>query len=511
MKANGNGAKRCRRPRWLWLAGALASAAAAAFGWAGGAVAQTDAASVGLRDIQRQQRFDELQQLQLDTRLRANQEVPPEQRALIDYGGYITLQYLSIDDRENKNHGLRQPDLVLYGRLNLDAANEIFARGRVSYQDFNRGDSFDGRGDQLVDPDIERGYYRFDLAKYMAAYKGRQVPYNVTFQVGRDLVYWANGLSMGEVIDGGITDLTWHEFSLELIAGVTPVRTVDFDTSRPDFDSNTRRGFYGALFTWSPDTPNWGRHHPFVYGLVQRDYNSRDFLARGNISTKFSYNSWYIGFGSNGSVGDHLLYGAEMTAEGGGTLSNSFKVSGFNLVPVTQTRDDIKAFASDFKLDYVFNDVRTSRLSAEAITATGDPDRGQTNTTFNGNKPGTPDLAFNGFGLVNTGLAFAPEVSNLMAFRVGASTYPFADVRGFHRLQLGTDFFAFGKLFRHGAFVERTTDKHFLGVEPDAYLNWQITSDVTLAMRYGVFFPTSTVIQHEAPRQFFYTGVTFAF
>ena len=71
---------------------------------------------------------------------------------------------------------------------------------RTSYLDYNRGDSFDARGDRWVSPDIERGYYRFDLARYMGAYKGEQVPYNVTVQLGRDLVYWANGLAMGSVL-----------------------------------------------------------------------------------------------------------------------------------------------------------------------------------------------------------------------------------------------------------------------------------------------------------------------
>jgi hypothetical protein len=143
--------------------------------------------------------------------------------------------------------------------------------------------------------------------------------------------------------------------------------------------------------------------------------------------------------------------------------------------------------------------------------STGDRDRGNSSTTFNGNRPETKDFAFNGFGLLNTGLAFAPEVSNLMAFRLGASTYPFADVSMFRRLQVGTDFFLFNKFQRHGAFDERTANRHYLGVEPDFYLNWQITSDVTLAMRYGIFFPGNTLVQHDAPRQFLYTGVTFAF
>ncbi len=78
-------------------------------------------------------------------------------------------------------------------------------------------------------------------------------------------------------------------------------------------------------------------------------------------------------------------------------------------------------------------------------------------------------------------------------------------------MQIGTDFFLFNKFQRHGAFDERTKDNHYLGVEPDVYLNWQITSDVTLAVRYGIFFPSSNLLSHAENRQFIYTGVTFAF
>jgi hypothetical protein len=485
---------------------------AALLGCAEGAAAQVDAGSRSVRDVERQRRLDELQRIELENRFRANEEVPLEQRALIDYGGYTTLQYLSVDDRDNNNHGLRQADFYLYGRLNLDGANELFARGRISHYDFNRGDNFFTlQKDGWSDADLDRGYYRFDLSRYNAAYKGTQLPYNVIAQAGRDLVYWGNGLTMGMVIDGGILDLTWHDLTLELIAGVTPVRTVDIDTSRPAFDYNTRRGFYGGMFTWNPDTPNFGRHHPFLYVLTQRDYNSHDFLQQGPISTKFEYDSWYIGTGSTGSLGDHLLYGVEAAYEGGHTLSNSFRVNGFALEQVHQTQDQIQALAADFRLDYLLNDPRNTRFGIELILASGDPDRGHSTNTFNGNRPNTRDLSFNGFGLINTGLAFAPEVSNLNALQFSASSYPFATVSPFQRLQLGTDVFVYNKLRKNGGFIERTDNGHFLGVEPDAYLNWQITSDVTLAVRYGIFFPTSNVIQHEANRQFLYTGVTFAF
>ena len=85
-------------------------------------------------------------------------------RALLDYGGYLTLSYLSLDDLNRNNHSLRQADLVGYASLNIDDVQEFFVRGRTEWQDFSPGDAFDGRQHQFH-PIIERAYYRFDLAK----------------------------------------------------------------------------------------------------------------------------------------------------------------------------------------------------------------------------------------------------------------------------------------------------------------------------------------------------------
>jgi hypothetical protein len=478
---------------------------------AGAAVGQPLAGGASRQDIQRQERFNELQQIEIDSRLRANEEIPFNERALIDFGGYISAQYISLDDKDHNNHGFWQPELDLYFRYNLDAANEFFVRGQVSYQDFNPGDSFEGRGDEWINPDVVRGYYHFDLARYEAAYHGKTLPYNVVFQAGRDLAYWANGLVLGSVLDGGFVDVSWKNLAVQFIAGVTPVRTVDFDPSRPSFDHNTRRGFYGAMASYNIDTENLGNHKPFLYFVTQRDYNSHDELDQGNIHTGFCYNSWYVGAGTTGNVGDHILYGAEVAYEGGHTLSNSFRVNGFSLEQVQQTFDQIQAMAADFRIDYLVNDRRNTRFGGEIILASGDRDRQFTNTTFAGNAPHTRDNAFNAFGLINTGLAFAPEVSNLAAFRIGAATYPLSDCDFFHRMQLGFDFFVFNKLQKDRVITEKSGNKHYLGVEPDVSLNWQITSDVTLAVRYGIFFPDDNLLAHGFNRQFVYTGLTFAF
>jgi hypothetical protein len=445
-------------------------------------------------------REEELQQ--------APREVPTGQRLMYDYGGYAIYDYISVDDNVNNNHILHQSQLYLYTRFNIDGAHEIFIRGRGGYQDFNKGDSFSGRGDEPIDPDLDRGYYRFDLSRYRTAYGGSpKGDSNLIVQGGRDLVYWGNGLTLSQTLDGGLVSLMKGPAQLDLIAGVTPVRTVDFDSSRPDFDFNTHRGFYGAMLSSQISV-----HRPYVYGLMQRDYNNNETLAIAPTTTDFEYNSWYIGFGSNGNLTDRLLYGVEAVLEGGEGLSNSFEVSPPFLVAIPQEEDDILAWALDARLDYLLGDANRTRFSAEMLFASGDPDRAlSTTNTFGGNTPGTTDKAFNAFGLIYTGLAFAPSVSNLAMGRVGASTFPWTESEKLSRLQVGVDFFAYGKVRSEAPIDEPSNDSTFLGVEPDVFVNWQIVSDVILAVRYGVFFPNNEALGDSEPRQFLSIGVTFGF
>jgi len=460
--------------------------------------------------LARQNRLLQLQQFELDSRVEADSAIPPTQRALFDYGGYFTPQYFSIDDSNHDNHGLREYDLVGYLRADFDGANEVFLRARTQYDDFNPGDSFDGFGSRLINPDFDRAFYKFDLQRYEAAYNGKQLNGDFMFEGGRDLVYWGNGLVLGQTLDGVMPSVSAGPVSITGVAGVTPTRTVDFEPDRPEFSFDTRRGFYGAMLSVTV-----ANQHPYIYGLIQRDYNGDHNQAMlGPITTRYSYNSDYVGIGSTGPITDHLRYGIESAAEFGNTLSDSSAVVGVPpaVVQVQQTRDYIRAFAADLKLDYVPQDALNSRFSGEIIAATGDHDRGLTNTTNNGNAPNTSDLAFNAFGLLNTGLAFAAPPSNLMVLRVGASTFPLRDRSLFKRMQVGTDLFVFGRPDASGPIDEPTVrGSSYLGWEPDVYVNWQLVSDVTIALRYGVFVPNPSAYTDAQSRQFLYLGATFAF
>jgi hypothetical protein len=466
--------------------------------WPAGAWAQ----SLPLSQLDRFER--QLEQIQRESRQRIDDSIPPDERALFDYGAYYTFSYLSLDDTVGHNHVLRQHELVGYARLNLDGAHELFARARAGFNDFNRGDSFDGKGDDWQSFTLERFHYRFDLKRAMEAYQGKSIEGNITFQGGRQLVVWANGLTLSDTIDGGVASLSTGPFTLDLLAGVTWNKDVDFDISRPDFRDDTHRGLYGGMLSVAAGTSRL-----FAFGLVQRDYNGSETSTTSGVTTRFDYDSYYIGIGASGAINDNLRYGVELVHEGGSTLSNSFDpVTGSQL---TQTRDDIRAFALDGRLDYSFADANRSRFSAEFILATGDPDRLAASTTLGGNRSGTNDTAFNAQGLLNTGLAFGPSVSNLLMLRVGATTFPAPQSDRFRQLQLGADFFVFGKFRSDAPIDEPTADERYLGVETDLFLSWQITSDITLSVRYGIFFPGDAILGDGSARNFLYAGVTYAF
>ena len=141
---------------WLGAAGLLA---VALLGQVANAQPSGDAFQSRIANFERQ-----LQQFQRDQRLRINPDIPVDQRALLDYGGYFTFSMFAIDDIAQDTHVLRQYDLVGYARLNIDNAHEFFLRARTTYRDFNNNQSFDGEGDETIWPTVEEAYYRFDLA-----------------------------------------------------------------------------------------------------------------------------------------------------------------------------------------------------------------------------------------------------------------------------------------------------------------------------------------------------------
>ncbi len=451
------------------------------------------------------QRTERLRQdLDRDTQAQVDAGLPLGQRALVDYGAYATYSYLSFDDPDHNNHGLNEPELVAYGRVQLDDHNEAYVRGRGLYLDYNPGDNPDGRPNH-IDGVVEEAWYRFDVTGGTPADPHARPPAGLAVKGGRQFVDWGLGLTLNQYADGVSATLRYQPVTVDLLACVTIRQTVDFDVSRPDLDVSTERGFYGVRVSTAV-----GRAVPYGYVLAQRDYNRPESLDSHVYTTRYRYNSVYAGVGVGGPIQDQFTYAVEGVYEGGRGLSNSYDPATNN--PVAQTADPIEAYAAKARVDYLPGDARRSRLSVEGIVASGDRDRTVTSATFGGNRPHTGDHAFNALGDSDTGLAFAAPVSNLMLVRVGASTFPFPHVAPLADLQVGADVFVFGKTLAHAPIDEPTRNDQYLGVEPDLFVNWRPVDDVTVLLRYGLFFPGGAIPdgQPNFVRQFLYAGVTYA-
>ena len=477
-----------------------------ALGAARPATAQMTPDQTGLRQLEQQLR-------EIDTQLRLSvpADQPVSERMQLDVGGSIRFGFFAIDDATGSTRILRQTDGMLYAQLDLDGAHRFFGRLRFRYNDFNSGDSFDGRGDRFVTPIGDRYWYQFDLRGLHRARTGERLDHNFTLRVGRQFVTWGSGLTLSNEMYAALVDLEAFDFGLAGIAGVTPrSSTVDFDGTRPDFDRNTKRRFFGGLLEYRGN-PNF---RPYGFALVQRDRNDdfRTFNTPiGSFPTDFNYDSEYYGLGVRGNLGPQVRYRAEVVHQRGRGLSNSFDPA--TGAQVEQTEEPIRAWAGLLGASWLARDANDTRIDFEFIGGSGDSDRVRPGETFGGNQPGTTDRAFNSLGYVNTGLALAPDVSNLLSFRLTYSTSPFPSAQRGDWLRVGMSGFIFAKADRDAPLSVRTTDEsRFVGGEVDFFVDWRVTSDVSLSLRYGLFLPGSAMPSGEDdPRHFFYAGVTYAF
>lgn len=178
------------------------------------------------------------------------------------------------------------------------------------------------------------------------------------------------------------------------------------------------------------------------------------------------------------------------------------------------TRERIRAFAFDGKIEYFWDRRMEPKFSLEMAVGSGDSDRASVTDTLGGNTAETSDNNFLGFGYTFTGYSLAPLLSNLWMARAGASFKPLSDhrIRFLRTLELGTEFFAFWKQKKNGGISDSRADlpNRFLGMEPDVFLNWNILSDLALDSRFGIFYPDDAY-SLKKNRTYFSLGLTYSF
>jgi hypothetical protein len=145
--------------------------------------------------------------------------------------------------------------------------------------------------------------------------------------------------------------------------------------------------------------------------------------------------------------------------------------------------------------------------------ASGDPDRTYSPTdAAGGNRFGTKDSSFVGFGLRDTGISLAPVPSNLHIWRLGGALLPFENVQLFRDLEVGTNWFLYHKNRSRAAISDPLADNYSgdVGWEMDYFINWRLSADLSWTVRWGVFYPGSAY-SDRGPRHMLFSGITWSF
>jgi hypothetical protein len=427
-----------------------------------------------------------------EVRDRLEAAVPSEQKMMVEWGGFYVPSYIHFTDQGNNNGDLTVQDFRLWTQIRIDEVHRIFARMRLNYIDFAPGDGQGLRQHDLVGPNLEVGYYELNVSEAAMKYAGQKWPCTLNIRGGRQYIEVGRGIALGKILDAGQFDLGTKDFAFMGFAGHSPRGEDDIERYGPRYD-NTRRAFFGGQFTYLAIDG----HQPYGFFVIQKHMTDVDLPTQD-----FDYDSSYYGVGSKGAVVKDLQYAVESLWEFGRGAANG-QIDG---------TERVRAYAFNAELDYYVQAPMKPVLTAEYGYASGDPDRGTALSALNGNRMGTADREFQGFGYVNSGLALGSRFANLQFVRLGGKMTPYENKTGAGRIDVGLDHYFLFKANDQGPTSDfravRTATS--LGNEVDIFMEWRIFSDLSWTIRYGHFFPGAAYNDHHG-RDFLYTGLNFSF
>jgi hypothetical protein len=465
-----------------WLAGPLALLVAIitvpALGQAGSPETQ----------IQRERMVEE------QIRQQFTESLPPSQTWQIDAGDWQSLYFFQINDGTKHRTERLWDNRAWIAGTGRYGTHQFYARLKMTYTDWNRGDSYDGNEDDFDGPDADRLWYQFDLRQAAKSYWKTDLPFGLQTKVGRQFVTLGSGYALAMPLDAVVINSQFEKVEVTGLVSKTVRGMDDFiEPSRPN-SGRMDRHILGIEARYRAR-----QHTPFAYVFWNEDDNARSFWTGPQA---YGYDSVYSGFGSMGQFVRYLRYSTEIVYEGGKSYGNG----------VTSGRDTINALGFDALIAYLMPGKYQPIFDLEYMFASGDGDRrGSPIDPVGGNTSGV-DSSFVGFGYRDTGLALAPRLSNIHIVRTGASVLPFTNKGALRNFRVGTQWFLYAKNKATGAISDFTADEDatFLGWEMDYYINYQITRELATTARYGVFFP-GDAFSDTGARTFFLLGLTYSF
>jgi len=417
------------------------------------------------------------------------------QRLLWDWGGSERFIFLTYDDIDNarvsdKRRTSRSNNVYLWGNLNLDNIHNFYMRLHLEHIDRRRGDEYRTSNNRFkwnTEEGFDQGTYTLSIDKALNKYLDYRIPVRLELTAGRFRSYIGKQITYmkrgnGVELNGSSE---WVDFKLFGFKNLIDEENIDY--SVPGFRSS-RRYFYGAEFIYK----GFKAHRPYIYALIQEDDSGENIE---DPNQDYEYDSRYFSIGSRGRIIRNVYYEIEGIHQGGRSYPEAEEPTG-----VSPDNEQIEAWAFDATLSYQHDIITQPAFSAEFALATGDPHRTRRVTnTIGGNKEGSTDRGFLGFGYLDTGLSLAPRFANLRMLKLAFAFTPSQLIKN-NKVNVEVDYFLFRKDEKKGAISDTRADrpKRNLGKEFDVNIIWEIFSDLSASINYGRFYPGNAYSDKDA-------------
>lgn len=394
-------------------------------------------------------------------------------KLLFDFGAWTDVTYTEFhdDDNSRREKDIFDADLsvdtrawakgILRPRLSGEYIHEhfLYVRFRNFYVSRWPNEEQPAVQDDNDGPHVDLLYAKLDL-RY------------IQVRTGRQYLSLGQGISYSNVHDGIQVVGRLYNWELSNFVAKTLPHEENIDFSIPGFDKKSERYFVGTQLAWTPIQ----KLRFYTYSLIQKDESDPQPIS----GVDFAYHSQHWGIGSSLSNVFGFSSWAEYILE-----------TGTSAIFATPERSAVLAQAANIGMNYLFPFLTHPDITLEYAYGSGDKDRTSVTNTEGGNLRGN-DNNFLPFGAYPAGYALAPTLSNLQIFRVGSSVRPLEKFWWLKNLKVGADSYFYWKDEVKGGIydLDATLKGKDVGREVDVNLHWQVVSDITASIRWGIFFPT---------------------
>ena len=423
-------------------------------------------------------------------RVELDQQQAAAQQMGLDGGGWFSFNYFKYDDNTNRERDLTEYDLLCGPSLSAQRRAYLLhpRRGRLR-----------GLAAGHVPEPVQRPRGRAGLLQVRLQpphpQPDRPEPAGGLYRPGgRDYYVFGTGLALAQTLDAVDISVNAGDWQVRALLG----KFLGDWTNPIDNSTVVENENHRCLWGFEARYKGFQDHEPFAYFFQTHDNNGIHTAGQD-----YAYDSRYLGIGSTGKfLLNDLRYSTEFVYEGGQSTA-------FN----STSKDEIQAFGLDAMLAVSLPDAASPAFYGRIPVGhgrSGPAELFRAPSWATGRAP--PTMPSTPSASAIRGWPSPRDCPTCTSSSSGASFFPLENVAFFRKMEVGTRSYLYVKDSTNGGLSDLSAGEssNCAGFEQDVFVDYRITSDLSMTVRYGVFTP-GTAFDSREIRNAFLTGLVYSF